>query len=468
MTITVNTPDGGTAEFPDGTDPGTITSAMKAKFGGPDTTSDSKPLFSLTGTDKVGEFVGKVADAATAGFGASALDKLGLGQGPGGQTVAKQVESAGQDIGPVGSAIADATGYGLGLGKFGIAGRIAKAALPGAEAVGLGARTAGALGTAGEAGIATTAGDIGHGETPGMDVPLSMGVGGALGAAIGGARTAPPAARSVADLTADEAAKYANLKTMPVNPTMVNRGVASAVKTLDPSEISGLSGSFKQQFSDVIKQVNSGLPLSANDMNSMARQLGAAQRGGTDSIAGARIGEVLRSFYSDPQADARLASAKVKDMGWLTDPDLTPAEKVAQAKSNINDPGMLMDDPTRAAMTNLANAGPGKWAQRAQNLVATGINAGVKMGLGGAVGDAFGEGGLGAVIGALEGKSTGGLGGALARYPSNAAIKRAIQAAQAATSTGQAATPGMYRSPWPARGAQAALPVVYGVGAAGQ
>ena len=272
----------------------------------------------------------------------------------------------------------------------------------------------------------------------------------------------------MADLTADEAANYAKLKTMPVDPTMVNRGVASAVKTLDPSEISGLSDSFKGQFSDVIKQVNSGAPLSANDMNSMARQLGAAQRGGTDNIAGARIGEVLRSFYSDPQADARLASAKVKDMGWLTDPDLTRAEKVAQAKSNINDPKMLMDDPTRAAMTNLANAGPGKWAQRAQNLVATRINGRqdgarrrcrrcIRRGVG-----------LGAVIGALEGKSTGGLGGALARYPSNAAIKRAIKAAQAATSTGQTATPGMYRSPWPARGAQAALPVVYGVGAAGQ
>jgi len=36
MTIAVNTPDGGVANFPDGTPTNTITSAMRAKFGGPD------------------------------------------------------------------------------------------------------------------------------------------------------------------------------------------------------------------------------------------------------------------------------------------------------------------------------------------------------------------------------------------------------------------------------------------------
>src|SRR5580704_3446850 len=35
MTITVNTPDGGTAQFPDGTPTSAMTSALQAKFGGP-------------------------------------------------------------------------------------------------------------------------------------------------------------------------------------------------------------------------------------------------------------------------------------------------------------------------------------------------------------------------------------------------------------------------------------------------
>ena len=152
----------------------TIVSAMKAKFGGPDASSDSKPWLSLTGTDKVGEFVGKVADAFTGGFGASALDKLGIGQGPGGQTVAKQVEAAGKDIGPVGSAIADVTGYALGPGKLGVGANLAR----GAEALGAGSRLAAGLGGAGEAALATGAGDIGHGETPGWDVLAAGGLGG--------------------------------------------------------------------------------------------------------------------------------------------------------------------------------------------------------------------------------------------------------------------------------------------------
>ena len=120
------------------------------------------------------------------------------------------------------------------------------------------------------------------------------------------------------DLTAGEAAYYAHLKTLPVNPATVNNAVAGAVNTLKPSEFSGLSGSFKEQLADVMKGVNSGLPLTANDMNSMARQLSAAQRGGTDDIAGTKIGNVLQSFYSGAQADARdgIGAGQGSDSGW--------------------------------------------------------------------------------------------------------------------------------------------------------
>lgn len=47
MTITVNTPDGGTAQFPDGTPPDAMTAALKQKFGGPAAQDDGKDFGAL-------------------------------------------------------------------------------------------------------------------------------------------------------------------------------------------------------------------------------------------------------------------------------------------------------------------------------------------------------------------------------------------------------------------------------------
>ena len=261
MTITVNTPDGGTAQFPDDTPQDAIVGAMKAKFGGP---SDDKPMFSVgPGSDKIGEFVGKVADAATAGFGAQALDKLGLAQGPNGETVAKQVENAGQDIGPLASGAADIAGYAIGPGKLGIGARIAEGA-----AARLGARGAQALGSAGEAAAASAAGDIGHGETPGWDVLGNATVGGALGGLIGGhgrsvvpavERAAgkgsvgdaiadlrgpeypPPKAVPEADLEAAKNAAYQKLNDIPASAKDINSSFRGALGELTPGQLADLS-----------------------------------------------------------------------------------------------------------------------------------------------------------------------------------------------------------------------------------
>ena len=69
-----------------------------------------------------------MADSYTGGLGAKALDALGVGQGPDGQTVAKQVESAGQDIGPLASGAADVAGYAIGPGKLGVGEKLASLA----------------------------------------------------------------------------------------------------------------------------------------------------------------------------------------------------------------------------------------------------------------------------------------------------------------------------------------------------
>ena len=142
------------------------------------------PWFSFgSGPDKIGEFVGKMADSSTAGFGAQALDKLGVAQGPNGQTVAQQVENAGKDIGPLGSAAADMAGYAVGPGKFALGERIA-----GRLGEGILARMGGsALENAG----ASVAGTVGHGDTNVGDNLRSA----ALGLTIGGLSGGLPGVR---------------------------------------------------------------------------------------------------------------------------------------------------------------------------------------------------------------------------------------------------------------------------------
>ena len=349
MTITVNTPDGGQAQFPDGTDPGTITSAMKAKFGGPD---DSKPLFSLTGTDKVGEFVGKMADAATAGFGAKALDALGLGQGPGGQTVAKQVQAAGEDIGPVASTAADIAGYavpGVGLG-----GRLAK----GAEALGVGGRLAAGLGGAGEAAGLTGAGDVGHDETPGWDVLASGVLGGGLGAAAKAAPK-PTVGGSIADLQSAKQAAIDAADQTPVASSTAAKDVSAARNTLTPGEQSGLSGPMKGKLDDIQDLIANNQSLTARDVWAMRSSLNDAVKSSKDTIASKRVGDALYNLAPNEIDNASMAHAKLADATWLQN-TTDPAALVAGAKSRLNDPQMLMDPTTQQAMQNLANSAPGQ------------------------------------------------------------------------------------------------------------
>ena len=460
MTITVNTPDGGTAAFPDGTDAGVITSAMKAKFGGP----DSSPA--AQSDDSTAGIIGNTAYRALNTGTLHAPDYLlaglhsierGTGYDPN-ATDLSQIRAENQDFAqkhPLLATGADVAGYAApmlipGYGEVSLAANAAK----GAEALGAGARLAQGVGSGVEGATLSGLGTATSGGSA-EDSLKAAATGGALSGVLGGvaAARAPiagaPVAKSLNDLKAGEAAYYAHLDTLPVNPTIVNKAVSGAANTLKPSEISGLSDSFTGQLTDVMKQVNSGLPLTANDMNSMARQLSNAQRSPTDSIAGTKIGNVLQSFYSGAQADARMGSAKVKDMTWLTDPNLTPEEKIAQAQENIGNSKMLMDDPTKEAMTNLANAGPSNFTKGAQGVVGSVINRGAGAGLGYLTGGLLGHGELGAFAG-QSGLGSGGLGGTIARnipgLRSKAAVQRAIQAAQAATSTGQQALPGMYRS----------------------
>ena len=171
------------------------------------------PWFSFgSGPDKIGEFVGKMADSASAGWGAQALDKLGVAQGPNGQTVAKQVEDAGKDIGPVASGVADVAGYGLGAGSLGVGEGIGALATSGvAKGIGenIASRVAGrAIGAGVEGAGSTIVGAAGHDEnlTPGdllKSTLLSAGTGALTPNLSAGSKAKAPSPTSDLKATAD-------------------------------------------------------------------------------------------------------------------------------------------------------------------------------------------------------------------------------------------------------------------------
>ena len=126
MTITVNTPDGGTASFPDDTDPGTITSVMKAKFGGP----DGKPASSGYGDNdslasKAGNTAYRAADTGTLGaldWGLAGVHKLerATGYDPNATDIDQihKQNDEWQSAHPLLALGGDAIGYSAGLGKL--------------------------------------------------------------------------------------------------------------------------------------------------------------------------------------------------------------------------------------------------------------------------------------------------------------------------------------------------------------
>jgi hypothetical protein len=467
MTITVSTPDGGTAEFPDGTSTDVISSAMKAKFGGPD---DSKPLFSLTGTDKVGEFVGKMSDAATAGFGAKALDALGLGQGPDGQTVAKQVQAAGRDIGPGWSAAADIAGAavpGVGLG-----GRLAK----GAEALGVGSGLAKVVGGAGEAAGLTAAGDVGHDETPGWDVVGAGALGGVLGPLAGKAAGPAPVGKSIAELQAAKDAAVQAADQTKIGNIPAYKAFDAGVSSLTPGEQSGLSRAMKGQLDTTQDLIENNPSLTGRDIWSMRKNLlkDSVVQTDEDRVAAKKVGDALYSLAPKEIGDASLAHAQWSDAKWLDSAlsgKMSVSDAIARAQSGIEpNSGMIYSTAGKDAMTDLANAGPGPVNQWLQTKAAQGINTGIKgaaYGYGGHIlGGLVGDPGLATILGVEHGitKNAGGFGGAVVnqiakRLPiaSKASIKRSLQAARASVG-GQPATAAMYQQPdWLARAAQAGL-----------
>jgi hypothetical protein len=378
---------------------------------------------------------------------------------------------------------ADMLGYAMGAGKFGAGERIA---------AGMGGgRIAQGIGSAIEGAGATGLGSLAAGDDVGTAVQNATGgalLSGALGTAIGvagrelgpalgrasasarqdgimsgirdfrGPDNPAPAARSMDDLMADKQSAYGTLKGLPVSDTVVDNAVSKAVGSLTAGEQAGLSWPMRMQIKDTMQLIRDpSLKLTGDDLASFSANIRDAQRGGSDSIAGARIGEALRGIYAPEQALARKATARVGDAEWLD--NTTPAKAPGEAAKRLADQKFIYSPDEQIAMQHLASFdSPMYRAPRA--------------GLDWLAGKATNATAIGGVTGGVHGAITG----LIAEQTAKAAhwalqrlldrpIRRAIKGARASTSTGLPVTPDMTRNaPWITQGARQA---VYGLGASG-
>lgn len=495
MTITVSTPDGGIAEFPDDTSKDVITSAMKAKFGGPDDTGGGKSGFVQSALSS-----GTLGLSDWLGAGIGAIER-GTGYNPNAPTHAQIVAQNEQYSSehPLASTAAGIIGLAPTM-LFAPEAGLAELATTGAGKLGvtLGPKVAGAIGSAGTAtGVDVASHLINKGELPSAgDLALDTTVGGGLGYLIGGrgravvpavkraadefraapdaisgiksgvgdilsAEAKPPAARSIADLTAAKDAAYQTLENTPIGSLTVGKAIARATSSLTPGELGGMSGSLRSQINQISDIVQNTPKLSMGDVDSFQRAIGDAvsPSASVDSKIAAKVGESLRNLMDQPGADARMAQARLSDVTKLTDLLKTPSAAVKEAQARLDNPKLLYDPFGRTAMQNLSESGPSQFTQMAQNLAARGINmAGTSL-LGHSVGGAFGEGGIGGIIGALEGRGPGGLGGAVMQQLRNAKARRALKAAIASVSQpGVLVNPADYKmAPWMSQAARRAF-----------
>jgi hypothetical protein len=312
MTISVSTPDGGIAEFPDGTPQSTMESALQAKFpssGG----ASAMP----------GGYTGGVATQLLSGATAGLSDRvLGLVT-PGGYNEVTKQNQQWSAANPASSLAANAAGYGMGLGKLGIGEGVASKLAPT-----MGANIARVMGYGAEGAVAGGASDlVANPSDPSSAIPGALG-GAALGATagaltpgankvlqgvFGNAASVDPAA-AIAQTKAQSRAAYDALSNVSIPPAKVMQSIGSATTSLDPSEVTGLSGAFKGQVGDIQNALNDelqgGRNVHAGMVDSWQRQINQAATSPTDTLAAGRISSALDDVLQAHGAGDLQAAAK--------------------------------------------------------------------------------------------------------------------------------------------------------------
>jgi hypothetical protein len=282
VTITVNTPDGGTAQFPDGTPPSAMTSALQAKFGGPSgATAQADPASKMSGIGRTLE------NALTLGGADWAYSKLpGM---PSLATQQAQTEAARQSVPAAIRYPAEIGAYAVGPGKL---------LGPAAAAMTGGPIAAGVAEGAMAGGLSS---GFGSNFDPGSTATGAV-TGGALGGAAGGIGkgvaklgatpgSIDPAAAIAATKTTRDTL-YGQLQNIPVGANSLKNAYASA--TLTPGLEPSVTPAFNTLIGRQLAQVDAG-GISANDVADFAKDLRAQATSNGDQILAGKISDNLIS-----------------------------------------------------------------------------------------------------------------------------------------------------------------------------
>ena len=312
MTITVNTPDGGTAQFPDGTPTSTMTSALQAKFGGPSADASSK----MSGIGRTLE------NALTLGGADWAYSKLpGM---PSLATQQAQTEAARQSVPAIVRYPAEIGAYAVGPGKLlgpvaaamtggPIAAGVAEGAMAGGLSSGFGSNfdpTSTGMGAAGGAALGGVAGGIGKGVAK-------------LGATPGSVD--PEAAIAATKTTRD--ALYGKLQNIPVGSNSLKNAYASA--TLTPGLEPSVTSTFNTLIGRQLAQINAG-GISANDVADFAKDLRAQATSNGDQILAGKISDNLLGALP-PEAQQTLQAANEAHQQYAMAQNLAEWQRKAAA-----------------------------------------------------------------------------------------------------------------------------------------
>ena len=288
-----------------------------------------------------------------------------------------------------------------------------------------------------------------------------------------------PVGKSIAALEADKDATLQTIAQNKVGNIKPYQDFTAARGSLDTGVQSGLTAGMKGKLDDVQGLIANDPDLNAKNLWSMRKNINDAATSNEDRVAAKTVGDALHSIAPADMDAASLAHAQFKDAGMLDDAlsgKISQADVIARAKAGVDPASKNFYSPAgRAAMTDLANAGPGKLNKMVQDVSGRVLNAGMiagTAGLGGLhhlAGGLAGEGILGGIGGYLGAKEVWHPGwrppAALSsirvakRLPiaSKASAKRAILAARASVG-GQPATAAMYQQPdWLAQAARRGL-----------
>jgi hypothetical protein len=347
VTIAVNTPDGGVANFPDGTPTDTITAAMRSKFGGPG--SSSSPASSGSGSGLLSTltsptFAGESYTQEAKDLGLSAADYLALGQlkhiVP--DSIGNSIAQAHQNLG-----LAD---YGVGAGAYLLGpgkilgpaaklagmGGVSTAALEGAAAGGISgfdpsAPVSSTLeGAAGGAALGGVGGGLGKAANTVAESAINTKLGQSAMNAIGkGGGTADEA---VAQTAATSRGLYDQLGQVSIQPARVDSTLGATMDSFAPDLRTGLSQGLKYQLGDIRQELSTqqtlGQPINASIVDRFRQQLEDAGSNKADRVAASQFADSLNNLVAQhgagdlltqAQAAAKQAKAAQALQGWQTD-----------------------------------------------------------------------------------------------------------------------------------------------------